>query len=277
MSARGRALAIARRAADGLVAVLVAPRCAACGAQLDAPAAGPVCPACWHDVRLLTPPVCDACGDPLPTWRSISRQTSRCPRCRRGMRTVTRSRAAGPYEGSLRTIIHALKYGGRRSVAAGLAALMRDQGRDVLDGSDCVVPVPLHWRRRRTRGFNQAADLASHLGLPVCHALRRVRWTCPQVDLPASQRHRNVKNAFALAGGFWRRRRAAGVRRAIQRRSVVLVDDVSTTGATLEACAQVLKAAGAREVRALTVARVAATRPSGPRRPHPASVARRRS
>lgn len=277
MSICGQALTIARRAGDALLAVLVAPRCAACGHSLDQPTSGPVCAACWASVQLLTPPVCDSCGDPLPSWRTISREACICPRCRRGVRAVRRSRAAGAYDGSLRAIIHAFKYDGRRSIAAPLAALMRAQGPDVLEGADCAVPVPLHWRRLRSRGFNQAADLAAHLGLPVCHALRRVRWTCPQVDLPAGRRHRNVRGAFALAGTRWRRRRRASAVRAIFRRAVVLVDDVSTTGATLEACAQVLKAAGAREVRALTVARVARSPRTTRPRPPGVSGARRQS
>ena len=276
MSARRAALTLARRAADGLLSVLVAPWCAACGRPLDSPAAGPVCSACWDAVALITSPICDICGDPLPGWRNISRESCVCARCRRGRRPISRSRAAGPYDGSLRAIVHAFKYEGRRSLAVRLAALMRAQGRDVLAGADCAVPVPLHWRRRRARGFNQAEDLAAHLGLPVCRALRRVRGTRPQVDLPAAQRHRNVRGAFALAGGRWRPRRRTAAERAIRRRAVVLVDDVSTTGATLAACARVLREAGAREVRALTVARVAATRPIAPPRRPPASVARRR-
>jgi len=238
---------------------------------------GPICAACWDGVRLFTPPVCDRCGDPLPSWRGISLRTCLCPRCRRGTRSVSRSRAAGAYEGSLRAIIHALKYDGRRSIAPRLAAMLRVQGREVLDGSDCTVPVPLHWRRQRVRGFNQAAELASHLGLPVCHALRRVRWTRPQIELPASRRHRNVRGAFALVRPSWWASGHASVRQSIRQRCVVLVDDVSTTGATLEACARVLRAAGAREVRTLTVARVAARRPTGPQQPRPASVARRQS
>jgi ComF family protein len=269
-------LTLARQTADDLLSVVVAPRCAACGLSLDTPSAGPVCAACWGAVDLISPPLCDACGDPLPGWRNISRDLCICPRCRRGSRSVSRSRAAGPYSGSLRAIIHAFKYEGRRSLAVGLATLMRAQGLEVLAGADCVVPVPLHWRRRRARGFNQAADLASHLGLPVCHALRRVRGTRPQVDLPAAQRHRNVRGAFAAAGGRWRWRRLA-VRREVRQRIVVLVDDVSTTGATLAACARVLRAAGAREVRALTAARVAATQRSEPPRLPPASGARRQS
>jgi ComF family protein len=277
MSAGSLAMVLARRAADGLLSVVVAPRCAACGLPLEAPSRGPVCVACWDAIQVISAPVCDVCGESLPGWRGISRELCVCPRCRRGSRLISRSRAAGRYDGSLRAIIHAFKYEGRRSLARRLAGLMKAHGRDVLDGADCVVPVPLHWRRRRARGFNQAADLASHLGLPVCDALRRVRGTRPQVELPAAQRHRNVRGAFVIAGSRWQKRRGAEVRRAIRRRAVVLVDDVSTTGATLVACARVLRAAGAGEVRALTVARVAATRRSESPLPPLASGVRRRS
>jgi ComF family protein len=108
--------------------------------------------------------------------------------------------------------------------------------------------VPLHPRRQRERGFNQAEDLARGLGLPLLRALRRVRATQPQVDLPAEQRQTNVKGAFEL-----RRWPFPGNRRPV----IVLVDDVVTTGATLDACARQLKKAGAAEIRALTAARVA--------------------
>jgi len=172
---------------------------------------------------------------------------ARCARCRRGHRLVDRALAAGAYDGALRAIVHSLKYDGRRSLAVPLGALMRERGADVLTGAAYAVPVPLHRQRRRARGFNQAADLARHLGLPTCHALARVRETRTQTDLPAAARHRNVSGAFALAP------RAAA---RVSERVIVLVDDVSTTGATLEACAVVLKEAGAKEVRALTAARV---------------------
>jgi ComF family protein len=157
----------------------------------------------------------------------------------------------GEYDGALRAIVHAIKYDGRRSLAQPLARLMAERGGDVLSDADCLVPVPLHVFRRCQRGFNQAADLARFLGVPTRHALRRTRATATQTDLPAAQRHRNVRDAFALTADG---RRLEGL-------AVVLIDDVSTTGATLEACARVLRLGGVREVRALTAARVVATRP----------------
>jgi predicted amidophosphoribosyltransferase len=138
---------------------------------------------------------------------------------------------------------------------------MREAGHDILDGAAVVVPVPLHWWRRRRRGFNQAALLAAHLGLPVCHALRRSRRTRRQAGLHAGERRTNVAGAFTLAWRYrWPRVRAAAglAPQPLTGLVAVLVDDVSTTGATGEACAQVLRDAGAREVRVLTAARVAA-------------------
>jgi ComF family protein len=159
---------------------------------------------------------------------------------------IVMTRAIGSYDGTLRAIVHAFKYDGRRSLAARLGALMRARGADVLRGADAIVPVPLHRARRRERGFDQAADLARHVGLPVVYALRRTRPTAVQASLPAARRHGNVRDAFAA-------RPAAA---ALDGLTVVLVDDVSTTGATLEACARVLTDAGVRELRALTAARV---------------------
>jgi ComF family protein len=237
-----------RAALDGLLSAVLAPACAACGELLDAPTRGPVCATCWRSILPLTPPICDRCGDPLPSWRAISVPLQQCPRCRRARRSVDRARAIGDYDGALRAIIHALKYEGRRSLARPLAALMRERGVDMLVGARCAIPVPLHPSRTRERGFNQAIDLARHIGVPVCKALARLRATATQTGLPAAQRHRNVRDAFALT--------RAG--RTLRGSAVVLIDDVSTTGATLDACARVLKQAGVAEVRALTAARVVA-------------------
>jgi ComF family protein len=208
-----------RAVADRLLSLLLAPPCAVCGRVLTQPLAGAVCEDCWT---------------------SIDAHTSHF-----FLRAVSEARAIGAYEATLRDVIHALKYDGRRSIAPRLSALMAEHGADVLRGADIVVPVPLHASRRRQRGFNQAEDLARGLGLPVLNALRRVRATQPQVELPAEARKENVKHAFALR------------RPSIQGTIVVLVDDVATTGATLDACAKVLTKAGARDVRALTAARVA--------------------
>jgi ComF family protein len=240
--------------ADALLAVAFAPRCAACGLPLDRPSAGPVCPDCWSAVRPLTPPLCTRCGEPLPSWRAASLAALACPRCRRRPSTIVRGASFGAHDGRLRDIVHAFKYDRHVSLSRPLARRLREHCGGILEGADLVVPVPLHWRRRRARGFNQAEELARHLGLPVVAALRRQRPTVPQAELPASRRHANVRGAFALT-------RRGHVRKLVRNRCVVLVDDVTTTGATLESCARLLGAAGAREVRALTVARALSRRP----------------
>ena len=184
-----------------------------------------MCEACWADLRF-APPLIDRLRADGVDW----------------------SCAVDRYEGRMKEIIHALKYERRRSISAPLGALMRVTGARVLHGADLVVPVPLHPRREYQRGFNQAQDLAGHLGLPVAPLLKRIVHTRSQIELPKDQRRANVQGAFALRQvprhGMW----VAGV--------VVLVDDVSTTGSTLDACARVLKDAGVKEVRALTAARV---------------------
>ena len=200
---------------------------------------------------MLVAPLCRTCGEPLASWRVVSAALERCPRCRRVRSSVDIARAAGHYEGALRAILHAFKYDGRRRLARPLSALMRAAGAPLLKDADCVVPVPLHpWKRAR-RGFNQAEDLSRHLGVPVQRVLWRVRATAPQTTLNAKSRRRNLAGAFRLSPFLTSRQR----RRWLDDRTVVLIDDVRTTGATLEACASVLRAAGVREVRALTVAR----------------------
>jgi ComF family protein len=238
---------VIRTCVDALVAVLVAPGCAACREPLDRPTESAACPRCWDAIVPIAAPFCDGCGEPLPSWRIISVAGQRCARCRRRPPAVVKARAAGAYDGALRRLLQAFKYERRRSLARPLGVLMQRHGREVLEGADIAVPVPLHARRQRSRGFNQAEDLARHVGVRVVPALRRTRATTSQADLPAARRHANVRHAFTMR----HRVDVRGLR-------VVLVDDVSTTGATLDACARVLLNAGALEVRALTAARAVA-------------------
>jgi ComF family protein len=204
-------------------------------------------------VRPLPPPLCRTCGDPLPSWRVISTALDRCARCRRRPHAFSAARAAGEYDGTLRDILQAFKYGGRRRLSGPLGRLAAMAGAEILIGADCAVPVPLHPLRRLYRGFNQAEDLARQLGLPVVCALRRTQATAPQTGLTAAARWRNVGGAFSVSPFLSGRAREQW----LVNRTVVLVDDVRTTGATLDACARILLTAGVREVRALTVARAA--------------------
>jgi ComF family protein len=246
---------VIREGINGLMSVVLAPRCAACARPLENPLASPVCDRCWNGIRTLRPPVCGVCCDPLLTWRSVD-AAYRCELCQVRRPHINAGMVIGDYEGPLRAMVHALKYDGRRSIAGPLSDLLLRQAGPLLRGADFVVPVPLHWSRHWRRGCNQAHELASGLGLPVRGVLRRRRYTRSQTGLSADDRSANVREAFVLS-------RRAGPLGGL---CVVLVDDVSTTGATLEACARVLKQGGAREVRTLTAARVA-TVPS-PRRRH---------
>ena len=231
---------------DAILSVLIAPACAACDAPLERPALGCVCPGCWAAIHPLTEPLCETCGDALPTWRLSSVSATRCARCRRLPRVISAGRAVAPYEGRMRDILHALKYRGRRSVAKPLGHLMSAAAPQILAGADFAVPVPLHFIRHYRRGFNQAEEIAAFVTVPMLRALRRWRRTSTQIELPEAARHTNVRDAFVV------RRHA---RRVVRGATLVLVDDVSTTGATLDACARVLLEAGAKEVRALTAAR----------------------
>lgn len=241
---------------DAVVAVTIAPRCAACGRVLDHPLTGAVCELCWASIPRLMPPFCRTCGDMLPSWRAISVQMERCAACRRAPGAIDAGRSLGIYEGALRDIVHSFKYEGRRSVGATLGRMLRSVSGELIADARCAVPVPLHASRRLHRGFNQADDLSRALGIPVVHALWRTRATATQAGLTASARRRNVRGAFRISPLLLSKTLGS----IVAGRSIVLVDDVWTTGATLNECARVLKEAGATEVRAITVARA---RPPG--------------
>jgi ComF family protein len=240
-----------RSVTDALIAVTLAPRCAACARVLDRPLDGPICSECWLQVHPMRPPLCRTCGGMLPSWRTISVELSHCAACRRRPGSIDAGRAVGAYEGALREIVHAFKYEGRRTIGRRLGPLLRSASSELLAGADCAVPVPLHAWRRMRRGFNQASDLARALDVPVVHALWRSRATAAQTGLTAQARRRNVRGAFRISPLLSRR----SLREHVIGRTIVIVDDVWTTGATLNECARVLKEAGATEVRALTVAR----------------------
>jgi ComF family protein len=218
----------------GLLDLVLPPRCGSCRAL-----GGWLCTPCRSRIRRLEEPLCPRCG--------AEGESRRCP-CRGRLRHLGRLRAAAAYEGPLERAIHRFKYEGWRSLARPLAGLLED--RLAVDGvpAGLLIPVPLHAGRRRERGYNQselvARELARALRLPLSTALERVRETPPQVGLDRLRRRQNVDGAFRWAGG------------PLRGEPVLLVDDVATTGATLEACASALKASGAGSVTGIVLARV---------------------
>lgn len=234
-----------RLAVDPVLAVVFPSACPQCLSALDHPTRGPLCDRCWNALPRHPGALC-GCGTPLAGAVGV------CGRCRRGLSPFEKGFSLGPYVGGLRVLIHELKFRGRRRVAARLAETIvcEPASGGTLSAGSVLVPVPLHPRRRRERGFNQSEVLAEAIGrrcglgmAPA--ALVRRKDTTPQPGLSAAARRLNVAGAFAV-------RRPA----LVSGRVVVLVDDVLTTGATARACAHALRKAGAREVRLLTVARV---------------------
>lgn len=246
-----RGAAIGARLTDALRAFadfVLPPQCAACGAPVMAH--GHLCGACWRGLRFIERPFCERLGIPFaldPGRRAVSPAALAAPPA------YDRARAAVLFDDVARGLVHALKYRDRHDLADTMGRLMARAGAELLAEADLVMPVPLHRRRLWARRFNQSGLLAGAVaragGRPLAiDALERVRATRQQVGLSAAQRRRNVAGAFAVAARW--RERVAGA-------GIVLVDDVLTTGATVEGCARTLRRAGAARVDVLTFARVA--------------------
>lgn len=207
------------------------------------------CSTCWSDFAVMSGPLCPRCGRPFESPEALtSSPDHQCLACRKCPPVFDQALSVGYFEGPLREAIHQLKYRPCRSLARPLA-LWAAGNMQPVQNIDVILPVPLHKTRLRDRGFNQALLLAHYLGkafnIDVCFDnLKRTRPTKPQIELTGEERIKNVAGAFGLNRPD-----------AVAEKAVLLIDDVFTTGATMNECARVLKAAGCSRLGALTIAR----------------------
>lgn len=203
----------------------------------------------WARLNFLTPPWCAVCGFP---FERAEDETALCGPCLAERPVFETARAPLAYDDEARRLVLDLKRSGRRDGLPVFAAWMAEAGRAALSEADLIVPAPLHWTRLLERRFNQSAWLAQALGRRsgkrvLVDALERRRRRKSQHGLSASQRRRNVAGVYRIG---------AGKGATVAGRIVILVDDVFTTGATVEACARALMRAKAQKVHVLTLARV---------------------
>ncbi|HEU5182111.1 MAG TPA: ComF family protein [Candidatus Polarisedimenticolia bacterium] len=239
-----------RRLLAPLAAALLPADCLVCRGPLPAIQEGGVCPPCWRSFRRLEGPCCRRCGEPVFAFEHPSPTPAYlCGECRHRDRPFDRCRSSGIYEGSLRDAIHRVKFDGERALGRRLGRWMFRSLAGETAEVDWIAPVPLHPRRVRERGFNQSELLslavAEASGVP--HAPRLLLKTTPtrsQTTLGKRDRRRNLRGTFALGPGA-----------AVLGKRILLVDDIFTTGCTIEECARVLRRGGARGVRVVTLAR----------------------
>lgn len=223
------------------------PTCLACGKP--AGASGGLCATCWQSAGFIERPYCERLGSPF-SFDSGGALIS--PTAFANPPAYDRARAAMRFSDVARDLVHLLKYGDRLDLVKPFANWMKRAGAEILSEADALVPVPLHWTRLFQRRFNQSAELSRAIAKGrdievIDDVLTRVRATPPQVGLAREERAKNVHGAFSVE---------KAITPKIKAKRIVLIDDVLTTGATANACARVLRKAGAARVDVLTLARV---------------------
>jgi ComF family protein len=241
-------ISIVKRIFAALSELIFPTTCMTCGTVLDYQALPVFCAECFSKIRFIRSPLCPCCGIP---FEAAGSDDHLCGSCLAAPPVFSAARSAGHYENVLLDAIHQFKYRGRTAVGKSLGRLMAGSsypGFSIADYS-LVIPVPLHVKRLRERGFNQslilAREIARRFSRPLDFmALRRNIHTDPQVGLGKKDREKNVRGVFEVR-----------TKKSIGGEKILLVDDVYTTGSTLRECARILKKHGAREVAALTLAR----------------------
>lgn len=225
------------------------PKCAICGKYFRAEKEVVICPNCISQIKYIESPQCSRCGKP---FYSEAAADYHCGDCLTKRRYFNRARAMGCYDGTLRKAIHLFKYKLKNNLAFSLASLMADRMQSYFVGVayHLIIPVPLHPGRLRERGFNQSLSLAKFLStqykIPLDrYSLTRGKITKPQVGLSERNRKDNVRGAFLLSE-----------RSKVVDKNILLLDDVYTSGNTVDECSKVLIKAGAHKVDVLTLARV---------------------
>jgi ComF family protein len=246
-SATARFVGFLQSTARTAIDLVLPPTCLACRKPLGA--AGGLCAACWTKMGFIDRPYCERLGTPFSHDVGGALLS---PGAIAEPPAYQRARAAARYSDVARDLVHLLKYGDRLDLAPPLGRWMARAGVELLVDADALVPVPLHWTRLWRRRFNQSAVLAQSVSaiaaVPVAdHILARTRATPPQVGLARSERARNVQGAFAVP---------KTARADVKGRKLIVIDDVLTSGATVDACARALLRAGAVRVDALVLARV---------------------
>ncbi len=222
------------------------PHCPSCRMETDIPHT--LCAECFSKTRFLTAPFCACCGHPFPYAMG---DNALCAKCLERLPPYDRARSALRYDEITRPLVTRLKYADQTGLAPYGARLLYRAGGELFEDADWLIPVPMHWRRLAKRRFNQSALLARALsklcGVNVLpQGLRRVRATTPQAGLSYRRRQANLRRAFAVG---------PGMESLIQERHIVLIDDVMTTGATIEACVKTLRKANPATVSVLTLTR----------------------
>ena len=234
-----------------IIDLILPPRCVVTGEIVDG--IGTISGQIWQDISFIDKPNCAICGLPFDFYLDTDENTSICGSCIEKKPLFDKARSAIIYDDNTKSIILAFKYGDRLNLKTSFSNWIIRIGKEVLLDSDIIVPVPLHRRRLWQRRYNQSAILSAEIAKNfsdiehIPQLLKRTRQTTPQKGLSKKERHLNIAGSIAVKEKYLDK---------ITGKNICIIDDVYTSGATINECAKILKKAGAKNVYALTIARV---------------------